>query len=306
MPTIEEVLEAAGTAAVISKVDLNKGYYQVKVKQEDIPKTAFVCHKGHFEFVRMPFGLKNAPAAFQKLTSKVLEPCSSYALPYIDDIVIFSSSWEEDVGHVREILSRLREAGLTASPRKCTWGGKVVKFLGHSLGEGKVSIPERRVNAMREYIRPKSKRGLRTLLGVVSFYRRYIDMLAKLTAALSPAMVKSEPSVVVWTEERSQAFHAICKLVCDSCALEIPLPQDEFSLVTDASGFRLGAVLQVKRKDGWAAAAFYSRQTQGPERRYSASELEALAVVESVRHFNPYLYGQKFVVFTDHKLYALF
>ena len=301
MPTIEEVLEAAGTAAVISKVDLNKGYYQVKVKQSDIPKTAFVCHRGHFEFERMPFGLKNAPAAFQKLTSKVLEPCSSFAIPYIDDIVIFSSSWENHVGHVREVLSRLREAGLTASPKKCIWGGKVVEFLGHSLGEGKVSIPESRVKALRNYSKPRSKRGLRTFLGVVSFYRRYINMLAHHTAALSPATAKSEPSVVVWTVERNVAFRAICKLVCDACALEIPLPQDEFSLVTDASGSGLGAVLQVKRRDGWTAAAFYSRQTKGPERRYSASELEALAVVESVRHFSPYLYGHKFVVFTDHK-----
>ena len=106
---------------------------------------------------------------------------------------------------------------------------------------------------------------------------------------------------MVWTEERSKAFHAICQLVCDACALEIPLPQDEFSLLTDASGLGLGGVLQVKRNGEWTAAAFYSRQTKGPERRYSASELEALAVVESVRHFSPYLYGRKFVIFTDHK-----
>ena len=121
MPTIEEVLEAAGTVALISRVDLNKGYYQVKVKSQDIHKTAFVCYKGHYEFVRMPFGLKNAPTAFQKLTSKVLEPCAKYALPYIDDIVIFSRNWEEHVHHVREVLTRLREAGLTASLRKCTY-----------------------------------------------------------------------------------------------------------------------------------------------------------------------------------------
>ena len=302
MLTIEEVLEAAGTVEVISKVDLNKGYHQVRVKEEDIHKTAFVCYKGHYEFVRMPFGLKNAPAAFQKLTSKVLEPCSSFALPYIDDIVIFSKNWKEHVGHVREVLSRLREAGLTASLRKCTWGGKVVEFLGHKLGDGRVSIPDRRVKAMKEYVRPRTKKALRTFLGVVSFYRRYIDMLAKHMATLSPATAKSMPNVVIWTEERSQAFHAIRELVCSTCALEIPLPQDEFSLVTDASGIGLGAVLQVKRKDGWAAAAFYSRQTRGPERRYSASDMEALAVVESVRHFSPYLYGQKlwFILTTNH------
>ena len=169
------------------------------------------------------------------------------------------------------------------------------------MGEGKISIPESRVKPLRNYIRLRSKKGLRTFLGMVSFYRQYINMLAEHMAALSPATAKSEPSVVVWMEERSKAFHAICKLVCDSCALEIPLPQDEFSLVTDASGFGLGAVLQVKRKEGWTAAAFYSRQTRGPERRYSASKLEALAVVDSVKHFSPCLYGQKFVVFSDHK-----
>ena len=301
MPTIEEVLEAAGTAAVISKVDLNKGYYQVHVAEEDIQKTAFVCHKGHFEFLRMPFGLKNAPAIFQKLTSRVLEPCSGFALPYIDDIVIFSSSWEEHTQHVRKVLLQLRKAGLTASPKKCTWGGKVVEFLGHKLGDGKMSIPDRRVRALRDYVRPKTKRALRTFLGVVSFYRRYINMLAEHTAALSPATGKSAPNVVDWTEDRGKAFHAICQSVCDACALEIPLPQDHYSLVTDASGFGLGAVLQVKRKDGWAAAAFFSRQTRGPERRYSASELEALAVVEAVKYFSHYLYGQEFIIFTDHK-----
>ena len=301
MPTIEEVLEAAGTAAIISKVDLNKGYYQVRVTEEDTQKTAFVCHKGHFEFLRMPFGLKNAPAIFQKLTSRVLEPCSEFALPYIDDIVILSSSWEEHAQHVRKVLLQLRKAGLTASPKKCTWGSKVVEFLGHKLGDGKMSIPDRRVRALREYMRPKTKRALRTFLGVVSFHRRYINMLAEHTADLSPATGKSAPNVVDWTEERGKAFHAICQSVCDACALEIPLPQDHYSRVTDASGFGLGAVLQVKRKDGWAAAAFFSRQTRGLERRYSASELEALAAVEAVKHFSPYLYGQEFTIFTDHK-----
>jgi len=275
MPTIKEILEAAGTAAVISKIDLNKGYYQVRVREDAIPKTAFVCHKGHYEFLRMPFGLKNAPAVFQKLMSSVLTPCSGFAIPYIDDIIIFSECWEDHVGHVREVLGRLREAGLTASPKKCTWGGRVVQFLGHSVGEGKMSIPESRVMAIRQYVKPRSKRGLRTFLGMVGFYRRYVNMLAEHTATLSPATAKSEPSVVVWTEEMSKAFHAICDLVCTACALEIPLPQDVFSLVTDASGYGLGAVLQVQREGEWMAAAFYSRQTKGPERRYSATELES-------------------------------
>ena len=161
------------------------------------------------------------------------------------------------------MLVQLRKAGLTASPKKCTWGGKVVEFLGYKLGDGKVSIPDRRVRVLKEYVRTKTKRALRTFLGIVSFYQRYINMLAEHTAVLSPATGKSATNVVDWTEKIDKAFRAIYQSVCDACALEIPLPQDQYSLVTDASGFGLGAVIQVKRKEGWTAAAFFSRQTCG-------------------------------------------
>jgi len=93
MPTIDEILERVGQATVMSTIDLNKGYYQVEMREEDVDKTAFVCHRGHFEFLRMPFGLKNAPAMFQKLTSRIFDTCAEYATSYIDDIVVFSTSW---------------------------------------------------------------------------------------------------------------------------------------------------------------------------------------------------------------------
>jgi len=230
MPTIEEILGKAGTAAIMSTIDLNKGYYQVKMGEDNIDKMAFVCHKGHFEFVCMPFGLRNAPATFQKLTSKVLDTCTEYATPYIDDIVIFSSSWEAHTKHIRQVLLRLREAGLTASPRKCKWGCEMVEFLRHRIGRGIASILESRLKALREYVQPRTKRGLRTFLGVVGFY-----MLAKHIATLTPATAKSEPNIVVWTKEMGEAFRAICMSVCNACELEIPLSTDRLSLVTDAS-----------------------------------------------------------------------
>ena len=124
-------------------------------------------------------------------------------------------------------------------------------------------------------------------------------MLAKDAATLSPATARTAPNVIVWTSEMDTVFDNIRESVCNAGALVIPLPQDEFSLITDASGQGLGAVLQVQREGEWGAAAFYSRQTKGPECCYSASELEALAVVEAIHHFTPYLYGKRFVVFTD-------
>ena len=143
------------------------------------------------------------------------------------------------------MLTRLREVRLTASPKKCQWGRKIVLFLGHKVGDGRTSIAEKWVEALRNYVRPRTRKELRRFLGMVGFYRKYIDKLAKYTAVMSPATAKAAPNVVDWTGERSHAFHAICKSVCNACALVIPLPQDEVSLVTDASGYGLGAVLQV-------------------------------------------------------------
>ena len=202
---------------------------------------------------------------------------------------------------MREVLSTLREAGLMASPKKCRWGGKVVEFLGHKLRDGRMSIPNRRVEAIKNFVKPRTKKFLRSFLGLVSFYRRCVDMLANDTAILSPATEMTAPNVVVWSPEMDRAFNNIRKSVCYAGALVIPLPQDELSLVMDALGLNLGAVLQVKRDNAWEAAASYSRQTRGPERLYSASELEVLAVVEAINHFTPYLYGKEFVVYMDHR-----
>jgi len=301
MPRVEEVLEGVGKARFISKMDLAKGYYQLRVKPEDQPKTAFICHRGKFEFSRMPFGVKNAPAAFQELMDAILRGEEKFARPYMDDIVIYSNTWDEHVGHIRRVLSRLEEAGLTANPSKCFWGGKKIEFLGHQIGGGEMTLPQHRVTALSAYTRPTTKRGLRAFLGSVSFYRRYVQRLAEQTAVLTPFTAKSAPSRLVWTEEGERAFNCIKEMLCSCCSLCIPLPEDKFSVVSDASGLGVGGVLQVWREDSWEAAAFFSRQLRGAEKRYSATELEALALVETITHFSYYLYGKEFSAFTDHK-----
>ena len=279
MPRVEEVLESVGKAGVISKLDLSKGYYQVPMSPADIPKTAFMCHQGRFEFVRMPFGVKNAPAVFQELMQKLFKDFSYCCTPYMDDLVIFSSTWEEHVQHVRLVLSKLRAAGLTANPAKCHWGGTKMEFLGHLVGEGTMSVPRHRVEALASFTKPTTKKGLKSFLGAIGFYRRYIELLASQTAILTPLTTKLAPSKIVWTEEGELAFSSICACISECCSLCIPLPKDTFSIVTDASGLGVGGVLQVWRDGKWEAAAFFSRQIRGAEQRYSATELEALALV---------------------------
>ena len=143
MPCIEEVLEATGQASVISKTDLSKGYYQVVVHPEDRDKTTFVCHSGKFRFTRMPFGVCNAPAVFQTLMNKVVKGLEAFCRVYMDDLIIYSNSWTEHMTHVKQVHRALKVAGLTANPSKCEWGGQELQFLGHVIGSGNISIPER-------------------------------------------------------------------------------------------------------------------------------------------------------------------
>ena len=301
MPRVEEVLEGVGQASFISKLDLTKRYYQIPVREIDIPKTCFICHRGRFEFTRMPFGVKNAPAIFQELMQTILHDTTGFATAYMDDVVIYSSSWEDHVRHIKAVLDRLKAANLTVNPTKCVWGGKTMTFLGHHVGAKKMSLPAHRVEALARYDRPVTKRGLRAFLGFVGFYRRYARQLAAQTAILTLHTGKQAPSRILWDDECEMAVNEIISIMSHTTSLSIPLPQDTFSLVTDASGRGIGGVLQVMRDGEWQAAAYFSRQLKGPKQMYSATEMEALAMVESVAHFNYYLYGREFRVYTDHK-----
>ena len=151
MPRVEEVLESVGKSSIISKLDLTKGCYQVPMHPDDIKKTAFMCHQGRFEFLRMPFGIMNAPAVFQEMMQGLFRDYSSFCSPYMNHLVIFSSSWEDYVQHVRQVLDKLRTAGLMANPAKCHWGGTRMEFLGHLVGDGTMSLPQHRVKALATY-----------------------------------------------------------------------------------------------------------------------------------------------------------
>ena len=195
----------------------------------------------------------------------------------------------------------LREAGITANPAKCHWGGHQYGVLG-PLGRGRHHVyPSAQGRGFVNYSKPVTKKGLQSFLGAVGFDCRYVELLARETAVLTPLTSKLAPSRVVWTREGELAFQNICMCISNVCQLTIPLPEDVFSLVTDASGLGIGGVLQVWREEKWEAASFYSRQTKGVEQCYSATELEALALVDSVKHFSYYLYGKQFNVYTDHK-----
>ena len=286
MVTLEEILERVGNSSVISKLDLCKGFYQIEVEPDSMEKTAFITPFGKFQFTRMPFGLKNAPAVFQRTMEVVLGRCYEYSAPYIDDIVVFSKDGVEHAQHLRNVFSELRKYGLTVKEAKCEFGKLKVEYLGHIIGGGVLAVPAHRAAAMADFLLPKTKRQLRSFLGAASYYRKFVKGYASMSSVLSPATSKPAPSVVGWAKERLEAFNSIKVCLVNVCVLTILSQEDVFVLHTDASGAGIGATLNVIRDGEERPAAYFSRQLQGAQRRYSATELEGLAIFKSVHFFH--------------------
>ena len=301
MPLIDEILEMLATAKFISKIDLTKGFHQIPINPADCPKTAFCTPWGKFEYCFMPFGLRNGPAVFQRLMDNLLHRDKQISQVYIDDIAVFSNTWEDHCEHIGIVLSRLAEAGLTANIKKCQWGQKSCEFLGHVVGCGKVSPAELKVKAVRDFCIPKTKKGIRQFLGLTGYYRRFIPKYAENSFHLTEATRKTAPDCVNCCDELLHEFVYLRDVLCGLPSLTLPVPADKFLLQTDASGVGLGAVLSVIREGEELPVAFYSKKLLPRERCYSASELEGLAVVAAVHHFQPYLISHPFIIETDHR-----
>ena len=301
MPLIEELLDLLGEATFISKVDLNKGFHQIPISPVDMSKTAFCTPWGKFEFMVMPFGLRNGPAVFQRLMDQVLHRDTDRAVVYIDDIGIFSATWEQHCIDIGIVLSRLKDAGLTANVKKCSWGQTHCEFLGHLVGEGMVSPADLKVQAVRQFTQPVTKKNVRQFLGLTGYYRRFVPEYASHSFHLTETTRKSTPERVAWNEALEHEFVYLKNCICSAPCLTLPVVGDVFLLQTDASGVGVGAVLAVVRDGQEYPVAYYSRKLQPRERKYSASELEGLAVISSVKHFDAYLMTHPFTLQTDHR-----
>ena len=301
MPLIEEILDMLASAKFISKVDLTKGFHQIPVLPSDCPKTSFCTPWGKFQFKYMPFGLRNGPAVFQRLMDNLLHQDKEYSQVYIDDIAIFSATWEEHCKHIGVVLGRLQQAGLTAKASKCMWAQTEVEFLGHVVGQGKVCPADLKVQAVKDFPMPRTKKGVRQFLGLTGYYRRFIPQFAEHSYHLTEATKKAAPERIVVSDVMYEEFTYLKSVLCNVPTLTLPVPADFFVLQTDASGVGLGAVLSVVREEVEYPVAFFSKKLLPRERKYCASELEALAVVVAVGHFEAYLITHPFTIVTDHK-----
>ena len=259
-----------------------------------------LARAGKYEFLRMPFGLRNAPATFQRTMQGILHGGEPFSSPYIDDIIIFSNCWEDHLQHIEFVLDCLRRFGLTAKLSKCEWAKQSLQYLGFMVGNGQLSVPQSRVTVIQDYIRPRTVKELKSFLGIMGYYRKFISNFAQQSKCLHSATHKDKPTNIDWTDAMCCAFDYLKSSLCNHVKLTIPKANDIFTFVVMLHCGH-GAVLSVYREGVELPVSFYSHQLLDRESRYTATELDCLAVVEGVRHHEVYLQGQKFVTQTDHK-----
>ncbi|KAK7930700.1 hypothetical protein WMY93_007095 [Mugilogobius chulae] len=301
IPHIQDFSAQLSGSSIFSKVDLVRGYHQVPVRAEDVPKTAVITPFGLFEFLRMPFGLKGAAQTFQRLMDSVLRGLD-FIFVYLDDILVASSSDEEHRAHLREVFRRLETHGLIINPAKCQFGLPVIEFLGHRISaQGAVPLPAK-VQAVADFPRPVVVKSLQEFLGMVNFYHRFIPHAAHIMRPLYDALRFTKGSDAVdWTSDRVIAFEGAKSALANAALLAHPDPNAPIALTTDASDLAVGAVVEQLVEDAWQPLAFFSTPLKDRERKYSVFDRELLALYLATRHFRFLLEGRPFTAYVDHK-----
>ena len=302
IPNVEDLFVRLAHSRFFTKIDLAKGYWQILVLPEDRPKTAFATHQGLFQFIRMPFGLVSAPAVFARMM-RMLHLADLSAENFFDDILVHSASWSDHLHHVRNVLDRLKSYGLTARPSKILAGFQSLEFLGHVVGSGVLRPDESKTEKILQVSTPTTKKQVRSLLGLLSFYRRYIPGFASVAAPLTDLTKESGRSCrsIHWTPDCASALQEIQDILSRKPVLLLPRLDLPFVLQTDASSTGLGAVLLQEFEDSLHPVCFASRKLLDREKRYSTIERECLAIVWAVHKFVRFLWGVRFVLQTDHR-----
>ena len=300
LPNIEEILDQLGHSNYFTTLDLANGFHQIPMKPEDAPKTAFSTPTGIYEFLRMPFGLRNAPACFQRLMNIVLTGLQGLqCFVYLDDIVLYARTINEHTSKLNSVFQRLRENKLLLQPDKCEFMRLEVAYLGHIISSKGVSPNPEKIKAIKCYPAPKNEKQIKQFLGLIGYYRRFIKNFSELAKPLTKLLKKDIP--FTWGNEQNQSFETFRKILTTSPILQYPNFEEKFILTTDASNYAIGAVLSQGPIGKDLPIAYASRTLDKAEEKYSTIEKELLAIFWAVNHFRPYLYGREFTLITDHK-----
>ena len=278
LPRIQDLFDQVKGAGVFSKIDLRSGYHQIKVKEEDIPKTAFVSRYGHHEYLVVPFGLTNAPAIFMNLMNKIFMPyLDKFVIVFIDDILVYSKDKAEHAKHLKIVLQTLREHQLYAKFSKCEFWLDQVEFLGHVISKDGIAVNPTKVASVLEWKSPTNGKQIRGFLGMAGYYRRFIEGFSKIAGPMTKLLRKNTP--FVWTEQCEQSFQTLKQKLTTSPVLAVPETGKDYTVYCDASKNGIGCVLMQDRK----VIAYGSRQLRPHEVNYPTHDLELAAVVHALK-----------------------
>ncbi|KAJ0636963.1 putative nucleotidyltransferase, Ribonuclease H [Helianthus annuus] len=295
LPRIDDLFDQLQGSCYYSKIDLRSGYHQLRVREEDVSKTAFRTRYGHYEFLVMPFGLTNAPAVFIDLMNRVCKPyLDKFVIVFIDDILIYSKSQEEHEQHLRLILELLRKEQLYAKFSKCDFWLREVHFLGHVVNKDGIHVDPSKVDSIRNWPAPRTPTEIRQFLGLAGYYRRFIKDFSKIAQPLT--LLTQKGVTYRWGDPQETAFQHLKDRLCSAPILSLPEGTDDFVVYCDASIQGLGCVLMQRDK----VIAYASRQLKIHERNYTTHDLELGAVVFALKIWRHYLYGTRCTIYTDH------
>jgi transposase InsO family protein len=299
LPRIDDSLDSLAGSKYFSTLDLLSGYWQVPLDSDAQDKSAFVTRGGLWRWKVLPFGLTSAPACFERLMERVLSGLQwKTLLLYLDDVIVFGSTFSQHQQRLEEVLRRFRAAKLKLKPSKCELLRPQVAYLGHVVSSESISTDPKKIEAVKKWTTPQCQTEVRTFLGFVGYYRRFVNSFASIAKPLSILTGQHVP--FQWNSEHQHAFETLRDAMLTAPILAYPNPADEYTLDTDASNDGLGAVLSQHQNGEEKVIAYWSKTLSPAERNYCVTRRELLAVIEACKHFRPYLYGRKFKLRTDH------
>jgi hypothetical protein len=300
LPVMDDLIGHLDGATYYSSVDLESGFWQIPLASESRPRSAFVTPDGLYQFTRLPFGLQASPPNFQRLMNRVLKDLLwTECLCYLDDILIYGKTWEEHNSRLEKVLTALVQAGLTLNPKKCVFGARSVKFLGHIVDVNGLQPNPKKVEAIRDFPRPGNATQLRGLIGMASFYRKFVKGFSAIVKPLNELLKKDADVARDWNEEHEEAVRLLKEAMLSTPILCHDDGVSQLELQTDASGKGLGAVLLLHKEGLKRPVAYASRKLTEAEEKYHVNELEFLALIWALERFRTYVYGRNCIVKTD-------
>lgn len=299
LPNIDECLDNLAGKKYFSQLDFRSGYWQIPIADKSKELTAFRTDEGLFQFVKMPFGLCNAPAFFQKLINALLVGLKGQAVQcFIDDICIASNNWNEHLTMLERIFKLIATAGLKLNGSKCNFGPKSTIFLGHLISNEGIMQDPNKLKAISCLPSPKDGKSLQRALGLLNSYRKFVPNYATLAVPLTRLTRKGV--IFRWTSNEETVFRKLIEEFTKNMSLAHFKQNAETILKTDASKEGIGAILLQLHDNDWKIIHCISRQTNKSETNYGITELEALAVIYAVKKLRHYLLGRKFKIIVDH------